>query len=95
LLRSIASLEQSDRGSILMGGEDLVGLPPNSHHGAGPVLGVVVDVQFKGGSSQVAVDVPGFPRPFLVSVPGPTEVCRGQGVSLDWTTSVIVSDELA
>ncbi len=60
----------------------------------GAVVGVVADVQFKGGSSQVAVDVPALPRPFLVSVPGPTEVRRGQAVSLGWETAVVVRDEL-
>lgn len=62
---------------------------------AGPVFGEVVDVQFKGGSSAVAVTVAGLPRPFLASVPGATSLDRGQRVALNWTTAVVVADELA
>jgi spermidine/putrescine ABC transporter ATP-binding subunit len=54
--------------------------------------GEVVDVQFKGGSSHVAVSVGGRSRPFLVSLPGATSVERGQQVALDWTTAVVVTD---
>jgi spermidine/putrescine transport system ATP-binding protein/putrescine transport system ATP-binding protein len=63
-------------------------------HVGGLVHGQVADVQFKGGGSLVAVDVPGLPRPFLVSVPGATEVNRGQSVALDWATAVVVAEEL-
>lgn len=63
--------------------------------GEGPVAGVVADVQFKGGSSHVAVDVPGRSRPFLASVPGATDVDRGDRVTLSWTSAVVVPDELA
>ena len=65
---------------------------------AGPgegVSGTVADVQFKGGVSQLAVDVAGLPRPFLVTVSGVTAVSRGDDVRLGWTTSVVVADELA
>ena len=62
---------------------------------AGPVRGEVVDVQFKGGSSAVVVSVDGLSRPFLASVPGSTSLDRGQPVALDWTTAVVVADELA
>ncbi|HET6561902.1 MAG TPA: ABC transporter ATP-binding protein [Marmoricola sp.] len=60
----------------------------------GAVRGEVVDVQFKGGSSHVVVGVAGLARPFLVSVSGETTVRRGQPVSLDWSTAVVVADEL-
>jgi spermidine/putrescine transport system ATP-binding protein/putrescine transport system ATP-binding protein len=60
----------------------------------GPVRGVVSDVQFKGGSSHVAVDVSGLPRPFLASVPGAAAVSRGQSIALDWTTAVVVPGAL-
>ena len=61
----------------------------------GIVRGVVADVQFKGGSSNVAVDVPGRATPFLVSVPGATSADRGAQVTLSWTDAVVVPDELA
>jgi spermidine/putrescine ABC transporter ATP-binding subunit len=64
-------------------------------HDDAVVRGVVVDVQFKGGSSHVAVDVPGRERPFLVSVPGTTSADRGAQVALSWTAAVVVPDELA
>lgn len=60
----------------------------------GALRGRVADVQFKGGSSHVAVDVPGLDRPFLVSVAGVSTVGRGDAVSLDWDTAVVVRDEL-
>ena len=59
-----------------------------------PLRGQVADVQFKGGSSQVAVDVTGHAQPFLVSVPGVSTVTPGQLVSLSWDTAVFVRDEL-
>ncbi len=65
------------------------------HEAEGPVRGEVVDVQFKGGSSAVAVSVAGLSRPFLASVPGATSLERGQSVALEWTTAVVVADELA
>ena len=64
------------------------------HDAAAPLHGTVTDVQFKGGSSHVAVDVPGLPRPFLAAVPGASTVDRGQPVSLDWPTGVVVPDAL-
>lgn len=59
------------------------------------VRGQVVDVQFKGDSSHVAVDVAGLPRPFLASVAGATTLDRGQAVILDWSSAVLVPDHLA
>ena len=65
--------------------------------GADPhaVAGSVTDVQFKGGSTQVAVDVRGLPRPFLASVAGATGLRRGDAVSVAWDTAVVVPDALA
>ena len=57
--------------------------------------GVVADVQFHGGSSQVAVDVEALATPFLVSVPGAADVERGSVVRLSWTSSVVVRDDIA
>ena len=61
----------------------------------GALRGEVVDVRFKGGTSHVIVAVSGLVRPFLASVSGETTVHRGQPVSLDWSTAVVVADELA
>jgi spermidine/putrescine ABC transporter ATP-binding subunit len=61
----------------------------------GPLRGQVADVQFKGGSTQVAVDVPGLDRPFLATVPGASPLVRGEPVILGWEASVLVTDELA
>ena len=71
-----------------------VALSPAGDDGDG-VTGTVVDVQFKGGVSQVAVSVEGLSRPFLVTVSGVTAVSRGDAVRMGWTTSVVVADELA
>jgi iron(III) transport system ATP-binding protein len=64
-------------------------------HAEAAVVGEVTDVQFKGDSSQVAVDVAGLDRPFLVSVPGATAVDRGAVVGLSWSHAVVVADVLA
>jgi spermidine/putrescine ABC transporter ATP-binding subunit len=68
-----------------------------SHGGPliGPLMGTVADLQFKGGSTQVAVDVPGLPKPFLASVGGATPLRRGDAVSVSWDAAVVVADELA
>jgi spermidine/putrescine transport system ATP-binding protein/putrescine transport system ATP-binding protein len=63
--------------------------------GAGPVSGIVADVQFKGGTTQVAVDVSGLARPFLATVGGVTNLRRGDVVSVSWDVAVVVADELA
>ena len=62
--------------------------------GTGTVQGRVIDIQFKGGLSQVAVDVAGAPTPLLVSVPGTADVGRGDDVALEWSTGVVVSEAL-
>ena len=72
-----------------------VRLAPASASTPGAVAGTVADVQFKGGSTQVAVDVPGLPRPFLASVGGATPLRRGDAVSATWDSAVVVADELA
>lgn len=72
-----------------------VSMTPGTDAAAGLLTGKVADVQFKGGSSQVAVDVPGLSSPFLVTVGGTAAVTRGDQVSLDWTHAVVVTDALA
>lgn len=62
--------------------------------GSGTLRGRVIDVQFKGGLSHVAVDVAGALTPLLVSVPGAADVGRGDEVALEWSTAVVVSEEL-
>jgi spermidine/putrescine ABC transporter ATP-binding subunit len=59
----------------------------------GSLMGTVADLQFKGGSTQVAVDVPGMPKPFLASVGGATPLRRGDAVSVSWDVAVVVADE--
>lgn len=59
------------------------------------VAGVVADVQFKGGVSQLAISVPGLSRPFLATLGGATDLTRGTDVSLRWSSAVVVPDELA
>ena len=80
-----------DGGVVVVRPED-VRLTPGT---GGSLDGVVADVQFKGGSSHVAVDVPGLDKPFLVAIGGATDVQRGTAVALSWTTEVVVPDSLA
>ena len=82
---------RADGGVVVVRPED-VRLAPGS---GGSLDGVVADVQFKGGSSHVAVDVPSLDKPFLVSLPGATDLERGTAVALTWTTEVVVRDERA
>ncbi|WP_435742050.1 ABC transporter ATP-binding protein [Nocardioides sp. SYSU DS0663] len=62
--------------------------------GAGILEGTVTDTQFQGGTSTVAVDVPGIEAPFLVTEPGSTEAVRGTSVGLVWEHAVVVGEEL-
>ncbi|CAA9328221.1 MAG: Putrescine transport ATP-binding protein PotG [uncultured Nocardioidaceae bacterium] len=61
---------------------------------AGVVDGVVADAQFHGGVWTLAVDVGGFDRPFLVTVPGLAPASRGDRVRLGWDSAALVQDEL-
>ena len=81
-----------ERAHLVVRPEDVRLLSPSE--GAGTLQGRVIDVQFKGGSSHVAVDVAGAPAPLLVSVPGTADVGRGSPVALEWSTAVVVSEEL-
>lgn len=63
--------------------------------GEGRLEGTVADTQFQGGTSSVAVDVPGRERPFLVTLPGATEAVRGTSVGLAWEDAVVVREGLA
>ncbi|MGH1565574.1 ABC transporter ATP-binding protein [Mumia sp. DW29H23] len=64
--------------------------------GAGLMDGVVVETQFYGGVSTVAVDVAGHAAPVLCAVSGVADVARGSTVSLTWTAdaAVMVGGEL-
>ena len=81
-----------ERAHLVVRPEDVRLLPPTE--GGGTLQGRVIDVQFKGGLSHVAVDVAGAPTPLIVSVPGTADVGRGDDVALDWSTGVVVSEEL-
>ncbi|KAA1420735.1 ABC transporter ATP-binding protein [Mumia zhuanghuii] len=58
--------------------------------GAGLMEGQVVETQFFGGVSTVAVDVPGHADPVLCAVSGVSTVERGATVSLHWTADAAV-----
>lgn len=80
-----------EAGVVVVRPED-VRLAPGT---GGTLDGVVADVQFKGGSSHVAVDVAALDKPFLVAIAGATDVQRGTAVALSWTTEVVVPDSLS
>lgn len=63
--------------------------------GEGRLDGVVADTQFQGGTTTVAVDVPGRERPFLVTQSGASDAVRGTAVGLAWEHAVVVRDGLA
>ena len=65
----------------------LIVRPEDAHlvaPGHGFLDGVVSDVQFYGGSSTVAVDVPGHSEPVLVTSHGATQAARGSTVGVSW-----------
>jgi len=62
--------------------------------GEGKLAGTVVDTQFQGGTSTVAVQVPQLDKPFLVTEPGATEAVRGKAVGLAWDHAVVVREGL-
>lgn len=49
-----------------------------------PLHGTVLDISFFGGSSRIAVTVPGLDRPVLLTAPGPAPVAPGARVALSW-----------
>ncbi|MBA2807741.1 ABC transporter ATP-binding protein [Streptomyces sp. KM273126] len=49
-----------------------------------PLHGTVLDISFFGGSSRIAVTVPGLDRPVLLTAPGPAPVASGARVALTW-----------
>ncbi|MDZ5622025.1 ABC transporter ATP-binding protein [Nocardioides bizhenqiangii] len=85
--------QQMERAHLVVRPEDIRIF--SSTDGGGTLQGRVIDVQFKGGSSHVAVDVAGALTPLLVSVAGTADVDRGDDVALDWSAAVVVSEELA
>jgi spermidine/putrescine transport system ATP-binding protein/putrescine transport system ATP-binding protein len=48
------------------------------------LAGTVIDTQFYGGVSTLAVEIPGYDAPVRVTQAGATRVERGSGVGLDW-----------
>lgn len=63
---------------------------------AGLLVGQVMQVQFAGGSSRVALGVSGLPQPFLVSMPGVCELAVGSTAGITWrpeTASVLKDDQ--
>jgi spermidine/putrescine ABC transporter ATP-binding subunit len=59
--------------------------------GTGVLDGVVADVTFQGGGTQIAVTVAGLDTPFRVALPGVPPLSRGDAVSLTWDTAVVVA----
>ncbi|MFI7296084.1 ABC transporter ATP-binding protein [Streptomyces sp. NPDC050121] len=59
---------------------------PGAAPGAEQALlrGTVLDVSFHGGSSRIAVTVPGLRRPILITASGPAPVAVGTPVRLSW-----------
>jgi spermidine/putrescine ABC transporter ATP-binding subunit len=52
--------------------------------------GTVLDVSFHGGSSRIAVTVPGLRRPVLITASGPAPVAVGTPVCLSWDSGSAV-----
>jgi spermidine/putrescine transport system ATP-binding protein/putrescine transport system ATP-binding protein len=80
------------------GGERLMVRPEDVRivtPGEGTLDGTVVDTQFQGGTSTVAVDVAGHAKPFLVTEHGATAAVRGTTVGLAWEHGVVVREGLA
>jgi spermidine/putrescine ABC transporter ATP-binding subunit len=58
--------------------------PERVRLGDGPLRGTVVDVSFYGGTSHVALSVPGHGRHVLVATQGPARVETGTEITLGW-----------
>ncbi|MEU9290938.1 ABC transporter ATP-binding protein [Streptomyces sp. NPDC048275] len=67
----------------------------NTEDGEGLLSGTVLDVSFHGGSSRIAVTVPGLQPPVLVVASGPAAVTAGTPVALSWDpgSAVLVETE--
>ncbi|GEP39633.1 polyamine-transporting ATPase [Nocardioides psychrotolerans] len=81
----------SDRERLMVRPEDARLVTP----GEGTLSGTVLDTQFQGGTSTVAVEVSTLAKPFLVCEPGATAAVRGTEVGLVWDHSVVVGEGLA
>ena len=58
--------------------------------GEGLLTGEVMDVQYFGGMSTIALRIAGIERPVLASCQGSTTYSRGQSVGLDWSAETAV-----
>ena len=54
------------------------------------ITGTVIDTQFYGGMSTLAVSVPGYPVPVVVTQPGATKVARDTSIGLTWDPALAV-----
>jgi spermidine/putrescine transport system ATP-binding protein/putrescine transport system ATP-binding protein len=50
----------------------------------GRIAGTVIDIQFFGGTSTIAIEVPGHDRPVLVTTQGASRVSHGEQVGVTW-----------
>ncbi len=74
-----STIVETGDGNALVLRPEQVRLGPSGRH-----AGTVVDVQFQGGTSTVAVDVPDLGTTVLVSLHGATDVRRGDATTVDW-----------
>ncbi len=58
---------------------------------AGLLVGEIVQVQFTGGSSKVALQIPGLDLPFLVTMPGVCHLPVGSTAAVTWLTENAVA----
>jgi ABC-type Fe3+/spermidine/putrescine transport system ATPase subunit len=79
----IATLILRPEEALLVGPEDAV------------LSGTVIDIQFYGGSSTIAVEVAGHPTPVIVTRHGATAIERGETVHLSWGAgkAVVLGEE--
>ncbi|ROR46518.1 ABC transporter ATP-binding protein [Kitasatospora cineracea] len=81
------------------GGKALLAIRPENITLAedGPLTGTVIDISFYGGRSQLAVAVPGLPRPVAVTASGALTATPGSTVRLTWPPdrAVLIPEESA
>ena len=76
----------ADGGDLLVRPEEIQLVAP----GAGRLDGEVIDVQFTGGGSTIAVAVAGRDRPVLATTQGFARVARGERVGIAWNEAAAV-----
>ena len=72
--------------TLIVRPEDVRLLPP----GEGLFTGEVMDVQYFGGASTIALSIPGVDRPVLANCQGATSLARGQSIGVEWSAQAAV-----